>query len=131
MALEPEITVPEIYSRVAATSRTYALDVVGGRVRGMIDGKSAIEQFIFKSLRTARYEHLIYSNNYGSEHHLLGSTLNGVTESELTRTITEALIYDERIIRVYDFEFAQVEDSLSVSFKVESTEGDIPYIEVI
>jgi hypothetical protein len=60
----------------------------------------------------------------------LGSSTAFVA-SELPRVITEALIYDERISEVRDFDIEQQGDSATVSFTVVTIEGDLRLTEVV
>lgn len=49
------------------TSKTYKVDWNSRRVVGYTDGRDALEQAIYKILRTERFAFLIYSWNYGFE----------------------------------------------------------------
>ncbi|WP_420916132.1 DUF2634 domain-containing protein [Paenibacillus thiaminolyticus] len=63
----------------------------------MRDGLEAIRQAVFMALSSSRYEHLIYSEEYGSEiNKLIGSNPIFI-ETELRRMIEETLMPDERI----------------------------------
>ncbi|WP_374020476.1 DUF2634 domain-containing protein [Paenibacillus thiaminolyticus] len=106
-------------------TRTYRIDRRTGRVAGITDGLDAMKQAIGKLLQTERYEHLIYSPNYGTE---LRANLGygaGFVQSELERAITEALMQDDRVRSVTAFEFQSAEDAMLVSFTVETTEGTV------
>lgn len=121
----PNIQPSDLYSRSGLPSRTYFLDFDKGRVVGKIDGLDAIRQFIYKSLQTNRWEHVIYTAAFGSEHGSVGRSNTMLQQSEIIRTITEALIYDERISRVHSFQFLQTGDMLLVSFWVDTAEGNV------
>lgn len=136
MALSPELEVELDDQDVEIeTLRTYKIDYETMTItKEIIDGVEAIKQFIYMALRTQRYEHLIYSTDYGSEIDVLLSD-NEVTqefkEMELPRLITEALIYDERIDDVTDFDIEQRFDAFHVSFVVHTTEGILEIEEVL
>ena len=85
-----------------------------------------MEQAIFKVLQTERYEHLIYSWDYGIETmDLYGEPMDYV-ESEIERRITEALTADSRILGVEEFEYADdKKGNLTVSFTVKTIFGDV------
>lgn len=92
---------------------------------GKIDELEAIKQAVFKILQTERYEKFIYSFDYGYESvSLIGSHV-ALAKSELKRCIREALLQDDRITDVVDFEVTINGDSALVSFTVESNYGDV------
>lgn len=102
-------------------SRTYAIS--GNRITGMIDGLDAVKQAVFKALQTNRFEHLIYSGNYGNELNA-GIGLNpAATQSIVTRRIKEALLPDERIRSIEGVQIEANGDSMTVSFTVVSQYG--------
>ena len=75
------------------------------RIDGYVDDIDAIKQTIHLILSTERYEHIIYSWDYGVELvDLYGQPLSYVI-SELERRIIEALTQDDRIEDVINFEF--------------------------
>lgn len=96
------------------------------RIIGECDGLQALKQTIFKMLSTERYEHEIYSWQYGAElADLIGQPISFVVP-EIERRITEALMTDDRIRSVDDFEFDTSEKGIvSVNFTVRSIYGDI------
>ena len=106
-------------------SRTYKLDLARKRVIGYTDGREAIEQAIYKALATDRYEHLIYSWNYGAEIAKLFGQPIPYVYSELKRLITEALTHDDRIESVDAFLFSNKKNKVSVSFTVHTVEGQM------
>lgn len=104
-------------------SRTWKLDFERGRVTGMVDGLEAVRQAVYKVLQTERFEHLIYSSNYGVElRRFLGSN-QAYVQSELKRRIREALTQDDRIDDVTDFQIDIVGDTAAVRFTVVSSFG--------
>lgn len=106
-------------------SNTFFIDFEKGRISGFIDEKEAVKQAIMLILNTERYKFLIYSWNYGAELEELIGTHPDIVEDEVERLISEALLQDDRITAVYDFEFSRNKDTLLVSFKVDSIYGDI------
>ena len=90
---------------VTQPNRSHKMDIDKNRINGMCDGYDAVKQSIYKILNTERYQHLIYSWNYGVElSDLIGQPTSYVC-SEVQRRITEALLQDDRIESVTDFEF--------------------------
>ncbi|MFF2093720.1 DUF2634 domain-containing protein [Paenibacillus sp. NPDC058174] len=106
------------------TSRTYALNVAGGRISGFVDGLDAVKQAVFKILQTERFEHFIYSFDYGFESMSLIGGAPGYMKSELKRRFQEALLQDDRITGVNDFEMTVEGDNALVTFQVQSDYGD-------
>lgn len=109
-------------------SRTYHLDLVRKRVTSMIDGQDAIIQAVRKILYTERYAYVIYSSQYGVElDRLVGQEYDFIV-SDIKRTLTEALLVDNRIISLENFEMEKTGlDTMEVNFLVNSTEGEINF----
>ncbi len=134
MALSPlrppaERAVIQTQAEAAQPSRTYRIDFDSGRMRGMIDGESALRQFIRKAVATARYRYLIYDGRYGCEaDQIIGANVTDeLLRAELPRVIREALIYDERISDVSNFAYERnpEDDRLYVTFTVTAADGYI------
>lgn len=106
-------------------SNTFFINFEKGRISGFIDEKEAVKQAIMLILNTERYKFLIYSWNYGAELEALIGTHPDIVEDEAERLVSEALLQDDRITAVYDFEFSRNRDTLLVNFKVDSIYGDI------
>lgn len=111
-------------------TKTYRIDFEKGKIEGKIDGIEAVEQAINKMILTERYENLIYSTDYGTE---VKSTVYGEETSEdfietgLEDALKEALLSDERIVDVGNFEFYEEypdKDSITVEFDVDTIYGD-------
>lgn len=139
MSLDVPITITDLSEDSSRTYRTYALDLDKGRISGMIDSIDAVNQFIRKSLITPRFKCLIYDNQFGSEIKER-ITENDATreyiEAELPRLVKDAIIYDPRILDVYDFEFEFVTDkeqrgSIRIQAKVSTIYGETVIDEVI
>lgn len=99
--------------------------IVGDKIIGTVDKIEALKQSIFIMLNTERYDHLIYSWDYGLEiKDLVGHDIAYVYP-ELKRRIEECLLQDDRIIGVDAFSFANVRGTVMVQFTVHSTLGEI------
>ncbi len=86
-------------------THTYKMDPANKEIKGYTDGREAVEQAIYKILSTERYQHVMYSWNYGVELlDLYGEPVSYVCP-ELERRIAEALTWDKRIEGVDSFEF--------------------------
>lgn len=92
---------------------------------GKVDEEEALRQAILKIIHTERYEHEIYSWDYGIElQDLIGEQIPYVM-SEIKRRIEDALTTDERIDSVEDFMVEQIEKrALYITFTVITTEGE-------
>ena len=107
-------------------SYTYAINKENARISGYVDEQTAMEQAIYKILSTERYENAIYSSDYGIElQDLYGQDIEWVIP-ELELRIKDALMADERIMDVNNFEFdIPKKRVVHVSFTVETTKGTI------
>ena len=106
-------------------SKDYALDINNSIVNGTIENIDAIKQAIYFILNTERYDYIIYSWNYGVEFSDLIGMPSGYVIPEVERRIQEALMQDERIESVTDFEFEQTRNILHVTFHVATIYGTI------
>lgn len=102
---------------------TYRL--INNRLIGFVDEKEALEQAIYFILSTERYQHLIYSWDYGIELSGLYGKPKDYVIIELTRRITEALIQDDRIHSLDGFYFDTDKDKITATFTVHTKYGDI------
>lgn len=90
---------------VERPTRSYKMDLSGNRIEGYTDELKAMEQAIYKIIRTERYKYIIYSWDYGIELEDLFGMPVSYCIPEIERRITEALLQDTRILEVKDFEF--------------------------
>lgn len=106
------------------SSRTFQVDFDKKRIVGFIDNIEAVKQAAYLILKTERFDFPIFSWNYGfEEKQLIGKPYELVLlESE--RLIKEALIQDDRITDVIDFEFTQNGKKLNADFTIVSIFGD-------
>lgn len=95
------------------------------RINGYVDGLDALAQAVYLILSTERYEFIIYSWDYGVEFvDLIGKPIPYVM-SELPRRIKEALVQDNRIDDVKNFEFEQHGKRLHAAFTIVSNVGNL------
>lgn len=109
------------------SSKTYKLDIKNNCIRGFCNSLTAIKQAIYKILNTERYESIIYSWNYGIEIKDLYGKPTSYVVPELKRRIKEALLQDDRIENVNNFQFKVNNEVIAVSFTVKSNIGDVDY----
>ncbi len=96
-----------------------------GDSNGFIDDLKAMEQAVFCMLNTERYEHLIYSWDYGSELQDIIGMDTDIVLSEIERRVTEALMEDSRILSVDDFDFETNKKEVVCTFSVSTIYGDL------
>ncbi|MHA6533056.1 DUF2634 domain-containing protein [Paenibacillus sp. BAC0078] len=105
-------------------SLTYRMDWERKRILGTIDALEAVKQAAVKVLQTERYEHLIYSSDYGTEWNLVLGRDRLLARSELRRSISEALLEDERIRSLEDVEISFNGDTVILNCTVVTYYGN-------
>ena len=106
-------------------SKTYYINRNTNRISCYIDDKDAIIQAIYLILSTERYESVIYNWYYGTEFDSLVGKDRDFVKSELKRRIAEAILEDDRILDVTDFDISFNKDVANVVFLVETNIGGI------
>lgn len=108
------------------SSKTYKLRIDQGVISGNTEDLDAMTQAVYKILNTERYDYIIYSWNYGVElYDLFGKPFDYVC-LELKRRIKEALLQDDRIISISEFEFDITKKrTVTAKFTVHTIYGDI------
>ncbi|MGL4875185.1 MAG: DUF2634 domain-containing protein [Clostridium sp.] len=111
---------------IIQSSKTYKIDFANKRITTNIDGLDSVKQSIHKILQSERYEHLIYGENYGIElGRLMGQDINFVS-ADIERTITDALLADNRVIEISEFKSEKLKgDSIKVEFTISTIFGNI------
>lgn len=119
----------EVSTQPSKTQKMYLDDKY---INGTCDSLEAVKQAIYKILNTERYQYLIYSWNYGVEFiDLIGEPISYVCP-EIQRRITEALMQDDRIESVGDFEFdTSKRHEVVCTFVVRTIFGDIAEEKVV
>lgn len=107
------------------TSRTYKLNIDRQTISGYTNEQEAMIQAIYLILNIERYDHLIYSWNYGIELKDLFGQPTFYVMAELERRITEALLADSRIMAVDNFEITREGKKVHVKFTVHTIFGDV------
>ena len=107
------------------SSRTLKMDFDWKTISGTIDQIQAVEQAVFLILNTERYFWLIFSWNYGVELHDLIGKDPEYCIPEIERRIREALLQDDRITAVENFEFDVNKKKVLTTFTVISIFGNI------
>lgn len=120
---QKDISFDDALEIVTDQSKTFRLNIDKKRVNGMVDGLDAVKQAVCKILITERYEHEIYSWNYGIELNDLIGCPSDYAYPEIERQIREALMQDERITEVNEFHFNQDKGTIGVEFNIETIFG--------
>lgn len=113
------------------SSRTLKMDFDWKAISGTIDQIQAVEQAVFLILNTERYFWLIFSWNYGVELHDLIGKDPEYCIPEIERRIREALLQDDRITAVENFEFDVNKKKVLTTFTVISIFGNINVEKVV
>ena len=113
-------------------SKDYKLHIERNTINGLCDELEAMKQIIYKILNTERYKYIMYSWNYGIELlDLYGEPVRFVCP-ELERRITEALIQDDRIESIDNFEFdTSKKRTVKVTFTVHTIFGNVESEKVV
>ena len=113
-------------------SKNYKMYLEQNIINGFCDELEAMQQVIYKILNTERYQHIIYSWNYGIELIDLYGEPTTYVCPELQRRITEALVQDDRIESVDNFEFDTSEKrTVKVTFTVHTIFGNVESEKVV
>ena len=93
-----------------------------GKGLEIVEGNEAIKIWIYKALQTPRYQYEIYSWDYGSELlSLIGKAYTkGLTQSEASRYIKEALLINPYILDVNVVSTSFDGDVLSANVRVKT-----------
>ncbi|EII6784100.1 DUF2634 domain-containing protein [Clostridioides difficile] len=93
----------------------------------IVEGNEAIKVWVYKCIKTNRYEHEIYSWKYGTElSELIGQKYSkGLTESEASRYIKEALLVNPYILDVNVANTKFTDDLLSVDIVINTIYGEV------
>lgn len=126
MIPQTDIELPEDLEITEEPSINYRMNSDEQTINGFVDELSAMEQVVYKILNTERYDNIIYSWDYGVElHDLIGQDYIYVIP-EAERRIREALLQDDRIESVDNFNYTlSGKNSVNFSFAVHTVFGDI------
>lgn len=106
-------------------TNTFQMHLDTDTIYGFTDEKPAMEQAIYLILSTERYQWLIHSWNYGVELlDLFGQPVSFVLP-ELKRRIAEALLQDDRITGVDNFQFETQGGRVHTTFTAHTIFGEI------
>lgn len=103
---------------------TYRVRLDDADIFGKTDGNEAMKQAISKIISTERYEHEIYSWDYGIELNDLFGKPKSYIRSEIVRRFEEALLQDDRVTALKDISVTfEKRGTVSIFFTAETTLG--------
>lgn len=108
---------------VSRPSKTWLINRQTMRVQSDTDGLAALRQAVEIILNTVRFAWQIYTPRIGTELDTLIGDSSDYIESELPRMVTDALLVDDRITELTDFEFTTRGDTMTWSFTVNTVFG--------
>ncbi|MEH7522021.1 DUF2634 domain-containing protein [Bacillus sp. JJ1503] len=105
-------------------TKNFKLYMDKDRCLGFVDEIEALKQAIFLMLNIERYDHIIYSWNFGVELKDLFGKPTAYVLPEIKRRITECLLQDDRINAVDSFVFVVKKKKVDVTFTVHNIYGE-------
>lgn len=106
-------------------SLTWKLNRESGRIEGTCDGYDAVKQAVEIILNVERYRWQIYQSYSGMQWEGLIGQDAGYVAAELQRRLQDALLADDRVTGLKNYEYSINGQSLAVSFTVETVHGEI------
>ncbi|KYG88984.1 hypothetical protein A0U40_13220 [[Bacillus] sp. KCTC 13219] len=106
-------------------SKNYRLLYDKNRCVGYVDELEAMKQAIFLMLSIERYNHIIYSWNFGVQFNDLFGKPTYYVASEVKRRIREALLQDDRINEVDSFIVTAHKNKVHIQYTARTIYGDV------
>jgi hypothetical protein len=106
-------------------TKTFGINLNDNIVGGYIDDLAALKQSIYLMLSIEADKHIIYPYTYGVHTIDLIGKPSYYVVAVLPERIREALMTDDRILNVSDFEFNVDKNKIHVTFVVTSIYGNI------
>lgn len=125
MLPQTDFEITNDFTTVAEPSYTFRLNPENENIKGFVDDLEAVKQAIYLTLNINRYEYLIYDWNYGVEFNDLVGVEKDYAKVLIESRIKDALLQDDRIEAVTDFEFVRNKKSITAYFVVKTIFGDI------
>lgn len=108
-------------------SKTFRIDFKTYRIGNMTDNLEALKQYITKAILTPRSYYSIYDDTYGCElWELIGADVtNAFIDAEIPRMVTEAIVFDDRILTVTNVSVTRNGDAIFITVDVDSIFGEV------
>ncbi len=98
----------------------------------IVEGIEALKSWVFRALKTPRYQHEIYSWNHGSDlDELVGKPFNALYRAEAERIVKEALEANPYINQVVVEEIKLIDRRLIMKCSIDTIYGELKEDEVI
>ena len=110
---------------VSQPSLTWKLNRETGRIEGTCDGYDAVKQAVEIILSTERYRWQIYQPTSGMQWEGLVGQDAGYVAAELQRRLQDALLADDRITGLTNYEYSISGQSMAVTFTVTTIYGNV------
>ena len=119
-------TLPPQVEITSQPGRTWYIDKSTNRIRGECDNWLAVRQAVEIILNVQRFRWQIYTPYSGMDWRNLIGNDPGYVAAELQRRVREALLTDDRVLEIRDYQYTIEDDMLTASFTVVTVYGDIP-----
>ena len=107
-----------------SANQTFAINTANYTIGGKIDDLEALQQSIYLLLSIEADQYIIYPHTYGIVTVDLIGKPNYYVAAVLPERIKTALMQDDRIVDVTDFEFGAKGRTLEVQFTINTIYGD-------
>ena len=118
-------TLPPIVSVASLPTLTWYINKDTNRIQGTVDGYDAVAQAVQIILNVERFRWQIYSPYSGMQWRGLIGEDPGFVGAELQRRIRDALMMDDRVTGIQNFQYTVVDDTLTASLTVLTVYGDV------
>ena len=122
---EPQAVPPDVIETFQQPSKCFGLDLNTFYLVGEIDEKEALIQAIFFMLNTEKENYIVYPDWYGLTLSDLYGKKAEYVASELERRIKEALLADDRILEIKDFQTRITNGELAAYYVINTIYGTI------
>ena len=122
-----ELEEPVVNEDADEPYKEYELDVDTGKLTGrIIEGTDAIVTWAVLALRSDRYNHTVYSWDFGEEFSaMIGNSYEpDLLQAEVQRMVEECLMVNEHITGIKDLTAEQKDDTLYIKFTMVTDQGD-------
>lgn len=116
-----KLTTPKLH-------KEYEVNFTTGQLTGnILEGIEALKVWIYKTLLTKRYKHLIYSWDYGQDlEEIIGRGYEkGLIKSEVERRVKDCLLIHPHIKECTSFEIRLQDNQLHIDFTVNTIYGEV------
>lgn len=123
---EAEVSEEELLANTSY--KEYEYDFYKGQLTGkIVEGLEAVKVWVYLTLNTPRYQHLIYSWDYGNDFQALIGTAHtqSYLDTELPRLIEDCMLVNKHIKSITDVELTMADDRLTGSFTVNTDYGKV------